>query len=124
MKEYRRGQDRMGSKERRALEFAAIKDQVTRRKDGFMRRLQRNIEQIGECLCYKGSVDHKGYARLNIRYRGEHVSIHAHRLFLILKIKKPIPLGFEAGHLPECEHRTCVKHLRLEHYTSNAATAK
>lgn len=120
---FRRSQDRYGNPERRRLEFKAVVDQVERRKKEFIARLEGRLEQRGACRCYRGSLDHKGYARLNIRYKGENVTIHAHRLFLILKIRKPIPRGFEAGHLPGCRHRTCVAHLRLEHYSSNAATA-
>ena len=123
MKAWRNDQSRMGLARRRRLEYNAIRDQITRRKGEFTARLQRRLVERGACLCYVGTIDHKGYARFNVRYRGQHVTIHAHRAFLILKLGRPIRRGFEAGHLPECQHRTCVKHLREEHYTSNAATA-
>lgn len=121
-KRYKNGQTREGVAERRALEYAVVRDQVKRRRDAFMARIYARLERDGDCLCFAGTLDHKGYARLNFRYNGQHVTIGAHRLFLILKIKKPIPLEYEAGHMPECNHRNCVKHLRLEHYKSNAAT--
>lgn len=98
-------------------------DQIKRRKDAFMKRLTDRLEQRGGCVCYVGSLDHKGYARLNVRYKGQHVTLHAHRVFLILKQQRPIKRGYEAGHLPGCLYRTCVAHLREEHFKSNASTA-
>lgn len=112
----------MGNAERRAFEYAVIMDQIERRREEFMQRLSRHVERRGDCMCYLGTVDHKGYARLSFRYQGLHVSIHAHRVFLIIKTRAPIPLGYEAGHTHECQRRTCVKHVRLEHYRINAIT--
>lgn len=122
MKRYRNGQSREGNKVRRLLEFEAIVDQVKRRKEAFIERLNNRLEKKGYCRLYKGNLDHKGYARLNIRFKGKIITIHAHRLFLILKIKKPIPLGFEAGHLSNCTSRRCVVHVALQHYKDNAAS--
>lgn len=130
MRLYRANQDRNGSTKRRRLEYDVIMDNVRRRKQQFMRRLESRIVRIGECRVYQGTLDHKGYARLNLSYKptedtpAERVTIGAHRLFLILKLRRPIRRGFEAGHLPECEHRACVLHLREEHYKSNAASAR
>lgn len=114
---------------RRRLEFRAIDYNVRTRKAAFMKRLAARCDNVGDCLCYRGTLDHKGYARLNLSYPASEggpklgrVTIHAHRLFLILKLKRPIRRGYEAGHLPECEHRTCVLHLREEHYSTNAVT--
>ena len=121
-KVYRQGQSRKGNKSRRELEFKAVMYQVKKNKTRFINRLQNRIVSVNECLIYKGTKDHKGYARLNLRYLGQHITIHAHRLFLILKIGKPIPLAMEAGHLPRCSSRCCVKHVQLEHYKKNAAT--
>lgn len=120
---WRSDQDRNGSAARRRLEFNAIMDQVKRRKEAFTRRLQGRLREVGNCLVYDGTKDHKGYARLNIRYKGKLVTMHAQRLFLILRLGRPIKQGHEAGHLPECQHRACVLHLREEHYKSNARTA-
>lgn len=120
---WRSDQDRNGSAKRRRLEFNVIADQIARRKDAFMRRLQRRLRAVGDCLLYEGTKDHKGYARANFRYNGKLVTIGMHRAFLIMKLKRPIRRGYEAGHLPECQHRSCVKHLREEHYKTNAMTA-
>ncbi len=113
---------RTGCPKRRMLEFRVVVDQVKRRKEEFIARLQRNLTAQGECLLYGGTLDHKGYARLNFRYRGRHVTIHAHRLFLILRQCAPLPKGFEAGHTKGCVSRTCVRHVELQHYRVNAHT--
>ena len=113
---------REGNAARRQLEFAIVLDQVKRRKEAFIARLSSHIIQRGTCLCYEATKDHKGYARLNFRHKGKHISIAVQRVFMILKLCKPIPLAHEAGHTEECEHRTCVRHLQLEHYADNAAT--
>lgn len=96
-------------------------DQVKRRKAAFIARLQRRLRQAGHCLVYEGTKDHKGYPRLNLRYKGEHVSIGAHRVFLILQLGRPIKRGYHAGHAVICEHLACVAHLREEHYKVNSA---
>lgn len=126
---WRNNQTRLGLARRRRLEFSAVAYNVKRDKDRFTARLQRNLVAVGDCLCYVGTLDHKGYARLNLSYphtyrgvRRKIVTIHAHRLFLIMKLGRPLRRGFEAGHLPECQHRTCVKHVDEEHYITNAAT--
>lgn len=124
VKHWRSDQDRNGSARRRRLEFEAITDQIKRRKAAFVERLKRRLEQVGHCLVYKGTLDHKGYARFNVRYKGKHVSIGAHRAFLILQLGRPIRRGYEAGHSEICEHRACVAHLREEHYRTNAVTAR
>jgi len=121
-KRHREGQPRRGVAARRKLEFAVVCDQVRRRKPQFTARLQRHLRADGGCLLYAGTLDHKGYARINFKYGGRHVSIGAHRVFLILKICKPIPLEFEAGHEPGCKSRCCVRHVALQHYKSNAVT--
>lgn len=121
-KRIRKDQSRKGNPATRQLEFDVVMDQVKRRKEAFAARLTKHLRKRGECRVYDGTLDHKGYARLNIYYRGQHVTIHAHRLFLIMKIRKPIPLEYEAGHTEECNHRNCVVHVRLEHYKKNAAT--
>lgn len=129
-KAWRNVQDRNGSAKRRKLEYDAIMDNVKRRKAQFTARLQARLERVGECLCYKGTLDHKGYARLNVSYlRGgkgpaQVVTIHAQRLFLILKLGRPLRRGYEAGHEERCSHRTCVLHVEEEHYKLNAMTKK
>ena len=121
-KSLRNGQTRMGSARRRRLEFAVIQDQVKRRKAAFISRLEKRLRPDGDCLIYQGTLDHKGYARMNFRYQGGHVSIHVQRVALILQLGTPIPRGIEAGHLSECRSRCCIRHVRSEHYKENAST--
>lgn len=101
-------------------------DNIRRRKDKFIARLNSRLEKRGDCLCYNGTKDQNGYARLSLSYKPDEkrrqiVTIHAHRLFLILKLRRPIRLSHEAGHLETCEHRTCVLHVQEEHYSFNAS---
>lgn len=125
---WRSNQDRNGKLRRRRLEFNAIMYNVRKNKERFTARLQRRIVKVGNCLCYRGTLDQKGYARLNLSYKPEGatqrriVTIGAHRLFLIMKLGRPIARSHEAGHAEECKHRTCVAHLREEHYRLNAVT--
>jgi hypothetical protein len=119
-RDLRKGQSRLGSAERRLYEFYVVKDQVKRRKEDFQARLIRNLRRRGTCLVWKGTKDHKGYARMNFKFRGQHVTIHVHRVFMILMNCAPLPSGYEASHTQGCKHRTCVRHLQLQHYTENA----
>lgn len=105
-------------------------DNVKRRKAKFIARLEARLRKVGTCLCYDGTLDHKGYARLNLSYLpggkgpAQIITIHANRLFLIMKLGRPLRRGFEAGHEKDCHHRTCVIHVQEEHYKSNAMTSK
>lgn len=95
--------------------------QVRTRKDAFIARLQRRVKPDGACLLYNGSLT-EGYPRINLRYKGKHLSIKAHRVFMILKHGKPLPMGCDVGHTPECHSRACVKHIELEIRTINSYT--
>lgn len=96
---WRDGQNRNGKASRRRLEFNAVMYNVRRRKQAFIDRLQARLMPRGECLCYNGSLDHKGYARLTLSYKPEGadlarvVAIHAHRLYgaAITRIHKRHP---------------------------------
>lgn len=121
MKRYRSDQSREGVARRRKLEFDAVRDQLARRRAQFMARLKRRLEERDGCMCYRGTLDHKGYARLSVKFEGKHLSIHAHRLFLILKLGRPIRRGYEAAH--SCGVRPCVKHVSEVHYKINAVSA-
>lgn len=121
-KRVRQGQSRKGNAATRQREFDVVMDQMKRRRKAFQARLTSHLRKCGACMIYDGTLDHKGYARLNFYYQGGRITIHAHRLFLIMKIRKPIPLEYEAGHSKDCEHRACVAHVKLEHYKKNAVT--
>jgi hypothetical protein len=125
---WRNDQDRNGNAKRRRLEFAAVEYQLSspKRRARFMERLKRRLEPRGSCLCYRGTLDHKGYPRLNLSYPvlgpRRIVTIHAPKMFLLIKLARPLKRGMECGHTPECEHRACVLHVQEEHYKSNAKT--
>lgn len=117
-----RAKTRRGKKSRRKLEYAVIRDQIERRSAVFYKRLLRNLERVGECFVYKGARTADGYAGINFIYRGRHIKIHAHRVFLILQLGYPIPLGIDAGHKAGCGRRDCVLHVFPQPYYENAVT--
>ena len=121
-KRFQKHQDRNGNPARRRLEFECILDQVKRRKSEFIARLQRHIRPAGDCLIFDGTMDHNGYPRMNFKFKGQHITLHAHRLFMILKNCALLPAGYEAGHEPGCPHRGCVRHLTLQHFRVNSVT--
>lgn len=113
---------RRGKKSRRQLEFNVVRDQIVRRSQAFYARLLRNLQQVGDCIVYGGALSKNGYAYVTFRYKGQHVTIHAHRLFLILRLGTPIPVGIDAGHEFGCPHRHCVKHVFAQPFVDNAVT--
>jgi len=118
-----KNQNRNGSPARRLLEFRTVKDQVARDPERLIRRFNRNLLRKGECRLYQGTCDRNGYPRINFNYKGKHVTILACRVFLILKLCKPIPRGHEAAHVG-CKDRRCVAHVESIHYTINANTSE
>lgn len=110
---------RSGKVKRRQLEFDVVR--VQSRSNRFAARLRKHIQPLDGCFVYNGSRQN-GYARMNFRHNGKHVSIHAHRVFLIIKLGRPIRIGYDAGHTSECRHRHCVLHVIEQHHTENAIT--
>ena len=104
-------------------EFEIIVDQVKRRRDEFIARLQRRVSppvpnpELGTpCRFWLGQVTPNGYGRISFRLPGrEHTNLYVHRLFLILRLCRPLAADREAGHL--CHNRLCVVH--LEEQTRN-----
>lgn len=96
-------------------------DQVKRRKEAFMARLQRRLRADGECLLYNGSMT-DGYPCITFRWKGKIEKLKVMRVFMILKHGAPLPVGYDVGHLPECPSRACVRHIELEHHYVNALT--
>lgn len=99
-------------------EWLILVDQVTCRPEQLVRRLSRHLRDDGECKLWTGQRHPKGYGRLTFRFRGHHYKLYAHRLFLMLISKAPIPKGFEAGH-HTCHNEACVRHVRLERSKDN-----
>lgn len=113
---------------RAQLEFAVVLDQVRRRKEAFIARLQSLVYADGPCILYKGAKNVNGYGRMNFRFKdhrrrtreASHVQIEAHRLFLILRLGTPIPTDREAGHY-FCHNEACVRHVELQTREQNLA---
>lgn len=120
----RKGQPRDGLAERRALEFEVLVHQVKKNKERLIKRLQGRLTTVGECFVYNGGRDRAGgYPKISFRHNGRHVLIAAVRAFLILKTCAPIPLGFEAGHDCPRHDKGCVRHIALQHWSTNASGA-
>lgn len=109
---------RKGSASRRRLEFEVVHDQLTRRREAFTARLERWVRPAGECRIWIGKpAASNDYRVISFKYKGKHVVIAVQRLFLIMKLGRPIRLGYEAGHT--CGDHTCVVHLEEQHYKDN-----
>jgi hypothetical protein len=82
------------------------------KKEQLIRRLSRNVRHKEDgCIEYSGAVNNKGYAKINFRVEGVgHAQVYAHRLFMVLMLKRDIQNGYEVDHI--CNNRRCVKHLR------------
>lgn len=128
---------RRGVKERRHREFRAVVRAVKRDKARFIRRLQGLVTEgpivyldegpdgkpIGNCIRFLGAKTKDGYGRLNMMEKGgKHFQIYAHRLFLILRLGRPIRMDHDAGHMQGCPHRDCVRHVFEQHYAENCNT--
>lgn len=115
---------RRARKVKRALqEFEVVADQVRRNKEGLITRLERNLVVVPNpklgtpCRLWIGSCRGNGYPRINFRRVGGRcpvghnknvVQLGVHRLFLILRLGRPIDPDCEAGHL--CHTPSCVAH--------------
>ncbi len=113
---------RRGKISRRKREFKFVMHHVKKRGYLFAVYLRSKLRQDGDCQRWTGSRKRAGYGRLTLRMNGERLSIDVHRLFLILKLKTPIPVGYDAGHQQGCPHRDCVAHVFKQHFADNAET--
>lgn len=101
-----------------SIEFDVLCDQLEKgSKHRLIARLDKFIwtdwadTRMGSpCRIWTGGADRNGYARINFRYKGQHVKILVHRLFLTLMMKRPIADGMEAAHT--CTEQLCVAHLQ------------
>lgn len=117
-----RAKTRRGKISRRKKEFAVVRHHIERRPQAFYAYLLRKVKQVGNCFVWTGSKRRTGYGRVSLRMNGERYTIDAHRLFLILALGHPIPVGYDAGHRPECKHRNCVLHVFKQRFDENAVT--
>lgn len=112
---------RQGRPRRRQLEFEVVRDAVRRDKARFIARLEGCVKAVGECQLWTKSACPSGYGRTTLwsERLKKNVSIHAHRLFLILKLGRPIRVGYEAGHEAGCVDSLCVRHVEEQHWQEN-----
>lgn len=109
--------NRSGKKSRRLLEFEVVMDQVKRRKDALIARIQRWTRAEGECVVWHGAHDGCGYGVLSFKYMRKHIKINVPRIVLIMQLGTPIPESIEAGHT--CGNRACIRHIEAQHYKDN-----
>lgn len=115
-----RGVSRNGSARRRKLEFMVVRDQILRRKEQFIRRLEaRVVHEVSGCKRYRATCS-DGYPLITFRYKGKLVVMKVHRVFAIIRHCAPIPLGMDVGHLPTCKNRDCVVHTALQPADDNS----
>lgn len=103
-------------------------DQVRRRKEAFIHRLEQRIQMGGipdgyttPCRFYNGASYH-GYPNLTFHLpgsNGDKYVVHAHRLFWVLANCQEIPKGMEPDHT--CQNRACIAHLNLVPMAENRA---
>lgn len=105
-------------KDWKPTEYELIRQRSVADREGLIARLSKNLRQDGECQIWMGHTDANGYARINFRLSGSghkrtgtFMKVGVHRLFLTLKLCRPIKPLHEAGHLPECCNPLCVKHV-------------
>lgn len=107
-------------------EFLIVADQVKRRREAFIARIGRFTRADGECVVWIGSrTGRNAYPGMNARVPGvpranNHFKLMVHRVALILRTGKPIPLDKEAGHF-QCHNPLCIKHVQLETRAENLA---
>lgn len=91
--------------------YDILVNQVRRRKDALIKRLERNIRWEGGCAIWTGAKNSHGYGRINFRVGSKHAQFTAHAVFMTLMLKAPIPDDKEIDHI--CNRRDCVRHLQL-----------
>lgn len=107
-------------------EFLIVADQIKRRREQFIARIERFTRTDGECVLWTGSRTGRGaYPGMNARIPNvpradSHFKLMVHRVALILRTGKPIPLDKEAGHF-KCHNPLCIKHVQLETRAENLA---
>ena len=92
-------------------EFDILKHMIGRDKERLITRLAGQLKWDGQCLLWGGATNWAGYGLVNFRsgVNNKHVQFKAHRLFLTLRLCRPIAKGMEAGHT--CGKSGCVVHV-------------
>lgn len=104
------------------IEWEIICNEAVLHPERFIARLSRMTRVEGSCRIWAGTLNNKGYGRLGYNWNGRRIALCAHRVFLTLKLRHPIPDGYEAAHY-QCFNRACVEHVYLEEVPVNRADA-
>mgnify|MGYP002776292508 CR=1 FL=1 len=67
-----------------------------------------------------GFKDDRGYARVNIRFEGNHKQFHAHRIAWLLFYKEWPPLGLVVDHINRVKHDNRIENLRVVDFKTNS----
>jgi hypothetical protein len=104
----------------RELISSKPKQQLVERLSKLLRHKDPIEGQELGCIEFGGRVDSGGYARLNFRFDGKHVTVRAHRFFYVLSTGKNIPRNMVVDH--KCLNRRCCNpaHLQLVSGTTNS----
>lgn len=82
-------------------------------REKLAQRLSRHIDRDGSgCMNWKARKNQKGYARMNFRIDGRHVTLYAHRIMWTLANRRTPPRHLEIHHA--CDNPSCVNPAHLE----------
>lgn len=89
----------------------------TRRKQSIRKRFESHVKPGADCWLWMGTLDHKGYGVMKIRFDGVPKMMKAHRIaFMLHNGLNPAPEVYkEQFVLHSCDNPPCVNpdHLRL-----------
>lgn len=107
-------------------EFQIIRREIQNNKERFIARLTRNLRKQGSCMLWKGRRGGGGegrtYAFMNFRVNGRVQPFLVHRIFLALRLCRPINRFMEAGHY-FCHNPICVVHVQEQTRSGNMKDA-
>lgn len=103
-------------------EFQIIQRELVGHKERFIARLTRNLRVRGACVIWTGY--HRGgklgneYPCMSFRIDGRSMPFSVHRIFLTLRLCRPINRFMEAGHY-YCHNSSCVRHVEEQTRAQN-----
>lgn len=107
-------------------EFQVIRREIRLRPAQFIARLSSHLQQDGECRLWtgagRGGREGSTYGKINFWVNGRSCSFDVHRIFLVLKLRRPIRRGHEAGHF-QCHKHRCVVHVEEQTVNYNRKEA-
>jgi len=102
-----------------SIEYDILVRQCKRNKERLIRRLGARLRRDGECMLWTGAPSKpNGYGKANFWQDGKITQVYVHRLFLTLRLCRPIAPDMEAGHY-KCFNRLCVVHVEEQTRAEN-----